>query len=159
MHPKEIDLTLDRVFKVAMRLQVIEFACPVIVVAGTNGKGSTIALLSSILNAAGYKVGCYTSPHLNVFNERIVMDQKPIADEPLIQAFEEVEKARGQQSLTYFEFTTLAAFLCFKKSHLDVLLLEIGLGGRLDAVNIVKRDLAIITTLAKDHMVWQSTGK
>ncbi|MFN3564376.1 MAG: bifunctional tetrahydrofolate synthase/dihydrofolate synthase [Burkholderiaceae bacterium] len=151
LHHRPIDLTLDRVRAVAERLD-LRFDCPVFVVGGTNGKGSTCAMLDSILRAAGYRVGLYTSPHLLRFNERVKIDGVEVGDASLIEQFEAVEAARGDTSLTYFEFTTLAALRLFAKARLDALVLEVGLGGRLDAVNIVDADCAIVTSIALDHI-------
>ncbi len=154
LHPKTIALGLDRVHAVAQRLNIDSFTCPIVTIAGTNGKGSCVAFLEAILQAAGYKVGAYTSPHLLRFNERIRMAGCEATDEAIVQALARIEAAREQISLTYFEFTTLAALLLFKQAELDVLLLEVGLGGRLDAVNIVPADISVLTTLAMDHMDW-----
>ncbi|MEW5879462.1 MAG: bifunctional tetrahydrofolate synthase/dihydrofolate synthase [Pseudomonadota bacterium] len=151
LHHRPIDLTLDRVRTVADRLD-LRFDCPVFVVGGTNGKGSTCAMLDSILRAAGYRVGLYTSPHLLRFNERVAIDGVEVGDAALIEQFEAVDAARGDTSLTYFEFTTLAALRLFAQARLDALVLEVGLGGRLDAVNIVDADCAIVTSIALDHM-------
>jgi dihydrofolate synthase/folylpolyglutamate synthase len=150
-HPKAIDLGLERVGAVADRLGVRSFGCPVITVGGTNGKGSTVATLVAIYRAADLKVGSYTSPHLLRFNERICLDGQPIADALLVAAFEKVQSARGEISLTYFEFTTLAAFLIFREAGLDVAVLEVGLGGRLDAVNLIDADVAVVTSIGIDH--------
>ena len=147
LHHRPIDLTLDRVRTVADRLD-LRFDCPVFVVGGTNGKGSTCAMLDSILRAAGYRVGLYTSPHLLRFNERVAIDGVEVGDAALIEQFEAVEAARGDTSLTYFEFTTLAALRLFAQARLDALVLEVGLGGRLDAVNIVDADCAIVTSIS-----------
>lgn len=122
-----------------------------IVVGGTNGKGSTCAMLESILLAAGYRVGCYTSPHLMQFNERARINGEPASDEQLIEQLEAVDAARGDTSLTWFEFTTLAILRLFEHSSLDVVVLEVGLGGRLDAVNIIDADCAIVTCIDIDH--------
>ena len=150
MHSRPIDLGLERVREVFDRLGIglpgIKF-----VVGGTNGKGSTCAMLESILLAAGYKVGCYTSPHLLKFNERARIDGRAVDDAALIEQFEVIDAARGTTSLTYFEFTTLAILRLFSQSPLDALVLEIGLGGRLDAVNIVDADCAILTSIDIDH--------
>ncbi len=124
----------------------------VITVGGTNGKGSTCALLDSILRAAGYRVGLYTSPHLVHFNERACIDGAPIGSAALIRAFEAVEAARGDVSLTYFEFTTLAILSSFAEQRLDVMVLEVGLGGRLDAVNLIDADCSIVTSIDIDHV-------
>ncbi len=151
LHHRPIDLSLDRVRAVADRLD-IDFECPVFVVGGTNGKGSTCAMLESMLRAAGYRVGLYTSPHLLRFNERALVAGRPVSDEALIEQFEVVESARGDRSLTYFEFTTLAILRLFAREKLDAAVLEVGLGGRLDAVNIVDADCAIVTSIDIDHV-------
>ncbi len=155
LHPVTIDLGLDRVRTVAERMG-IRFACPVITVAGTNGKGSTCAMLESILMQAGYRTGVYTSPHLVHFQERLRLNGDPVNALELIAAFEGVERARSLNdqniSLTYFEFTTLAILDVMRHSALDVVILEVGLGGRLDAVNIVEPDCAVITSIDLDHM-------
>lgn len=148
-----IDLSedsLDRVRRVAARLGC-NLNCPVIVVGGTNGKGSTVAMLDHILRAGGYRVGRYTSPHLLRFNERVVVDGKEAGDDALIASFERVEACRNAAPLTYFEFTTLAALHVFSQARLDAAVLEIGLGGRLDAVNIIDADCAVITSVDLDH--------
>ncbi|HET9023653.1 MAG TPA: bifunctional tetrahydrofolate synthase/dihydrofolate synthase [Burkholderiaceae bacterium] len=150
LHAKSIDLGLDRVRAVADRLDM-KVDLPAIVVGGTNGKGSTCAMLDSILRAAGYRVGLYTSPHLLEFNERCRVDGVTAADAELVEQFEAVEAARGGTTLTYFEFTTLAILRHFSRTPLDALVLEIGLGGRLDAVNIVDADVAIVTSVDLDH--------
>ncbi|MGZ9060236.1 MAG: bifunctional tetrahydrofolate synthase/dihydrofolate synthase [Burkholderiaceae bacterium] len=151
LHAKPIDLGLDRVRAVANRLG-LGFDFPIIIVGGTNGKGSTCAMLDAILRAAGYRVGLYTSPHLLRFNERARIDGVDAADDALISQFEAVEQASGDTTLTYFEFTTLAILLLFSKSKLDAAVLEVGLGGRLDAVNLFDADVAIVTSVAMDHM-------
>lgn len=151
-HPKAIDLGLERVGQVADRLGVRALGCPVITVGGTNGKGSTVATLVSIYRAAGLRVGSYTSPHLLRFNERICLDGAPVDDARLLAAFERVQAACGDISLTYFEFTTLAAFVVFREAGLDVAVLEVGLGGRLDAVNLVDADVAVVTSIGIDHV-------
>lgn len=150
-HPQEIQLGLTRVKTVADRLSLCEPGCVVITVAGTNGKGSTVAALEAIYLAAGFRVGCYTSPHLFAFNERICVNKQPISDELLCEAFSLLEQTRGDIHLTYFEMTTLAALYYFKQCSLDVVILEVGMGGRLDATNIIDADLAIITTVDLDH--------
>ena len=152
-HRKSIDLGLDRITQVAKRLDVLTFACPVITVAGTNGKGSNVALTAAILTAAGYRVATYTSPHLIHYNERIQIAGQCVSDQALCHAFTQIESLRANVSLTYFEFTTLAELWLFKQqSHLDAIILEVGLGGRLDAVNCVDADLAIISMIDLDHM-------
>ncbi len=152
-HPREIDLGLERVSVVAKALN-IALAMPVITVAGTNGKGSCVALSSAILRAEGYRVGTYTSPHLVEYNERILIDGRLVSDDELISAFAAIDAARGLTSLTYFEFGTLAALWLFQRAELDVVVLEVGLGGRLDAVNIVDADIAIVSSIAIDHEAW-----
>ena len=142
---------LDRVCAVYARLG-LALTCPVIAVGGTNGKGSTCALLECMLRADGYRVGTYTSPHLLRYNERVRVDGADASDEALLKAFAEVESAREATPLTYFEFGTLAALVLFARAGLDVLVLEVGLGGRLDAVNIIDADVAIVTTVAIDHV-------
>ena len=151
LHARPIDLGLDRVRAVAERLQ-LKLDVPTVVVGGTNGKGSTCAMLDGILRAAGYRVGLYTSPHLLDFNERCRIDGVNAADDDLVEQFEAIESARGGTSLTYFEFTTLAILRLFSRVPLDALVLEIGLGGRLDAVNIVDADVSIVTSIDLDHM-------
>ncbi|WP_243140666.1 bifunctional tetrahydrofolate synthase/dihydrofolate synthase [Pelistega ratti] len=159
LHPKTIDLGLERVKIVAQRLQISQWQGIKIVVAGTNGKGSTCAMLASIYLAAGYKVGLYTSPHLIRFNERIHINGQEVSDEALIAAFHQIEQVRADISLSYFEYTTLAAFLLFKEAQLDVSILEVGLGGRLDAVNIIDPDCSIVTSVAIDHVEWLGTDR
>ena len=155
LNPKEIDLGLDRVEKVLHQLGLSsDFNCPVITLAGTNGKGSVAAFLQSMLQAAGHKVGCYTSPHLLQYNERIRINSTNIDDESLCAAFETVDQARGDIPLTYFEFGTLAALVIFSQRQLDAVILEVGLGGRLDAVNVIDPDVAVITSVDLDHMDW-----
>ena len=153
LHPNTIALGLDRVRVVYARLG-IAFACPVITVAGTNGKGSTCALLERMLVAGGYRVGLYTSPHLLRYNERVRIAGVEATDDALCAAFEAVEDARADTALTYFEFGTLAALWLFARSGLDALVLEVGLGGRLDAVNIIDADVAIVTSVAIDHVAY-----
>ena len=150
-HSLEIELSLDRILQVAARLSVLKFHCPVITVGGTNGKGSTVATLAAIYSAAGYRCGVYTSPHLLQFNERIVINDHRVSDAALCEAFAAIEAARNTITLTYFEFATLAALYLFQKNKLDVVILEVGLGGRLDAVNIIDSDVAIVTTVDIDH--------
>lgn len=154
LHHKQIDLTLERVKQVAERLAVTECIAKVFMIGGTNGKGSCIATLETIYLLGGYKVGAYTSPHLLQFNERIRLNGQSVGDQDLILAFQQIEQARGEISLTFFEFTTLAALLLFKQAKLDVILLEVGLGGRFDAVNIVDADVSIITSVDLDHTDW-----
>ncbi|ATS50758.1 bifunctional tetrahydrofolate synthase/dihydrofolate synthase [Xanthomonas citri pv. fuscans CFBP 6996] len=153
-HPNAIAMGLERVREVAARLQIAAPAKHVIVVGGTNGKGSTVAFIEAIGRAAGWKVGAYTSPHLLRYNERVRIDGNEASDAQLVDAFAAVEAARGDTALTYFEFGTLAALWLFQQSALDLAVLEIGLGGRLDAVNIVDSDVAVITTVDLDHTDW-----
>lgn len=154
IHPVEMDLGLDRVLLVLRKLLPSGPKGRVITVGGTNGKGSTVAALEALLLAAGETVGCYTSPHLLAYNERVRLNGHDVSDESLIRAFEQVEEARGNTSLTYFEFGTLAAFLVMAEAGVDNLVLEVGLGGRLDAVNVLDADLAIITSVDLDHTAW-----
>ena len=154
LHPEKIDLRLDRVAAVGERMALLQPAHTVITVAGTNGKGSSVALLDAILRAAGYRVGSYTSPHILHYNERIRLDGKAVGDAALCEAFEHIDQARGNTTLTYFEFGTLAALAIFKQSAPDVAILEVGMGGRLDAVNIVKPDAALVTSISIDHRRW-----
>ncbi|MBU9356013.1 bifunctional tetrahydrofolate synthase/dihydrofolate synthase [Burkholderia multivorans] len=153
-HPVGIDMGLTRIGQVKAALK-LEFACPVITVGGTNGKGSTCAFLETILVRAGYKVGCHTSPHLLEFNERARVNGEVVSDAELLPHFEAVEAARTSLpepvSLTYFEFTTLAILHLFASRGLDAVILEVGLGGRLDAVNIIDTDCAIVTSIDIDH--------
>jgi dihydrofolate synthase/folylpolyglutamate synthase len=150
LHPKTIDMGLDRVREVAQRLE-LRFACPVITVAGTNGKGSTCAMLEAIALEAGWRCGVYTSPHLVHFEERCRLHGEICRAEDLVPHFAKVEAARQNVSLSYFEFTTLAIMSLMASSSLDVAILEVGLGGRLDAVNVVDADCAIITSIDLDH--------
>lgn len=150
-HPQFLEPGLERVKIVAQRLAVLTTNCPVMTIAGTNGKGSCVALAETILVAAGYQVGTYTSPHLIRYNERIRINKKPIEDDILCESFKVVETARKHIPLTYFEFSTLAALWLFKQAKLDVIILEVGIGGRLDAVNIIDADIAVITSIDLDH--------
>lgn len=145
-----IDMGLDRVSSVKQAMN-LKPNCPIITVAGTNGKGSTCAFLSQIYVQAGYKVGTLTSPHLLHFNERITINTQPVSDEKIVAAFERIEMIRQNTSLTYFEFNTLAAVDIFQQEQVDIIILEVGLGGRLDAVNIFDTDCAIITNIDLDH--------
>lgn len=150
-HSKEIDMGLERVAAVKNRLN-IHYDCPLIVVGGTNGKGSTCAMLESILLQAGYKVGLYSKPHFLDFNERARINGESVTDDVFIKAFAEVEQQRADVSLTYFEFTTLAICKLLAEAALDVVILEVGLGGRLDAVNVFDGDVAIVTSVDIDHV-------
>ena len=153
-HPVGIDMSLERITLVKNALG-LQFTCPVITVAGTNGKGSTCAFLQAILSAAGYRVGCHTSPHLLHFNERAQLQGVAASDMQLLEHFAAVERARlsvpESPTLTYFEFTTLAILHLFAQANLDVVILEVGMGGRLDAVNIIDADCAIVTSIDIDH--------
>lgn len=159
LHPVAIELKLERVTAVANTMQLLPVQPCVITVAGTNGKGSTVAILEAILLAAGYRVGCYTSPHLCQYNERIRINQQPVTDPMLCDAFAQVDQARQAITLSYFEFGTLAALQVFRQHPLDVVILEVGMGGRLDAVNIVPPHLAIITTIDLDHTEYLGTTR
>lgn len=150
-HPQDIHLGLKRVRFVAQAMGLLRDLPVVVTVAGTNGKGSTVAALESIYQYAGYKTGAFFSPHIHRFNERIKIAGKPMEDARIVQAFEAIESVRADIFLSYFEFALLAALLCFQQDRVDVLLLEVGLGGRLDATNIVDSDLAIITSIDFDH--------
>ncbi len=156
IHATAIDMGLERVRPVAAQLDVLHPNVPVITVAGTNGKGSTTTVIASIYQAAGLKTGLYQSPHIQYFNERVRVNGTPVDDQLLIQAFVEVEMARQACGLTlsFFEATTLAAFLIFKQQHCDVWVLEVGLGGRLDVVNLIDPDVAVITNIGVDHVEW-----
>ena len=151
LHPVAIDMGLDRVKTVADRM-ALKFDCPVITVAGTNGKGSTCAMLEAILLEAGYRTGVYTSPHLVHFEERCRLHGESASAATLAQAFAAVDAVRGDVSLTYFEFSTLAILWLLSRAELDAVILEVGLGGRLDAVNILDADCAVITSIDLDHM-------
>lgn len=154
LHPKSIDLGLTRITTVAERLGLRQGKPLTITVAGTNGKGSTVATLQHFLKRQGASVGAYTSPHLIDFNERIVVRGLPASDTQILAAFAEIEAARASITLSYFEFATLAALLIFKQEAVDWQILEVGLGGRLDAVNCVDTDLAIVTSIGLDHTEW-----
>lgn len=153
-HPAEIELGLDRMRQVAERLPINLDSIVKIIVGGTNGKGTSVRLLESILLEAGFSVGTYTSPHFVHYNERICLSGKPVDDSLICAAFTLIEQERGEVPLTYFEFGTLAALIVFAKQKPDYLLLEVGLGGRLDSVNIVDGDISLVTTIALDHTEW-----
>ena len=154
LHPSEIELGLERLRGVAGALGVERLPMPVITVAGTNGKGSVVALIRALADAAGLGCCVYTSPHLQRFNERIVLPDGQASDEALCRAFEAVDAARGDTALTYFEFTTLAGLWLFRDSGADLAVLEVGLGGRLDAVNVLDADVAVVTSVGLDHVEW-----
>ena len=154
LHPSAIDLGLARCGEVAQRLELLDTAVTTITVAGTNGKGSTVAVMEAMLCASGERVGAFTSPHLVRYNERIRVDGAEVSDALIVEAFEAIEQARSAISLTYFEFNTLAALWIFKKLDVAYQLLEVGLGGRLDAVNIIDADVAVVTAIGLDHQEW-----
>jgi dihydrofolate synthase/folylpolyglutamate synthase len=153
-HPQSIAMGLGRVREVAGRMGLMRPAKKVITVGGTNGKGSTVAFIEAAARAAGWSVGAYTSPHLLAYNERVRIDGREASDDALVAGFEAVEAARGDTPLTYFEYGTLCALWLFQRSRPDLAILEVGLGGRLDAVNIVDPDVAVITTVDLDHQDW-----
>lgn len=157
-HPSEIDLGLTRITQVAERLNLLKPRAKVITIAGTNGKGSCVAAVSALLRQAGWNIGVYTSPHLNAYNERITLNGDNASDELIINAFQSIYDAcqsfSPAISLTYFEYGTLAALHVFSVSELDAIILEVGLGGRLDAVNIVDPDIAVVTSIDIDHQDW-----
>ncbi|MBI3574558.1 MAG: bifunctional tetrahydrofolate synthase/dihydrofolate synthase [Gammaproteobacteria bacterium] len=154
LHPRKIELGLERVHAVLDRLRLRHPGYRVITVAGTNGKGSAAAMLEACLRAAGHRVGTYTSPHLIKYNERVRVDGVDATDVALCATFERIESARGETPLTYFEFGTLAAFDQFARAGIDVAVLEVGLGGRLDAVNAIDADAALVTSIGIDHVQW-----
>lgn len=146
-----MDFNLSRIKNVAKKLNIKKSSAKIFTVAGTNGKGSTVAILESLLIESGYSVGSYTSPHILEFNERIKINKLHSETDDICKVFEDIEKCRGDITLTFFEFSTLAAFLLFQKKDLDIIILEVGLGGRLDAVNIFDPDVSIITNIGLDH--------
>jgi dihydrofolate synthase/folylpolyglutamate synthase len=154
VHPKTIDLGLARVTKVAQVLGVAKARCPVITVGGTNGKGSVVAHSDAFLRAMGFSTGVFTSPHLVRYNERIVVNGAAVSDAELVDAFDRIEQARGTTTLTYFEFSALAALLIFADRRVDVAILEVGLGGRLDAANMIDADVGVVTSIGWDHRDW-----
>jgi len=158
LHPKSVDLGLERVSRVWSRLTSHHQAF-VITVAGTNGKGSSVAMLEAILISAGYRVGCFTSPHLVRYNERIKIDGAEVTDDAICEAFDAIDQCRENVSLTYFEFGALAALHLFEKSRVEVMILEVGLGGRLDAVNIINADAALVTAIGIDHQEWLGSDR
>lgn len=154
LHSKTIDMGLERVSQVAARLDVLKPAPFVFTVAGTNGKGTTCRTLESVLMSAGYRVGVYSSPHLVRYTERVRVQNRELPESAHTASFAEIEAARGEISLTYFEYGTLSALWLFKQAQMDVVILEVGLGGRLDATNIVDADVAVVTSIALDHIDW-----
>ena len=154
LHPSAIDLGLARCGEVARRLELLDTSATTITVAGTNGKGSTVAVMEAILCAIDVHDGAFTSPHLVRYNERIRVDGAEVSDELIVDAFQAIDQARAAVSLTYFEFNTLAALWIFKKLDVTFQLLEVGLGGRLDAVNIIDADVAVVTAIGLDHQEW-----
>ncbi len=151
LHPANIDFKIERIKSVYDRLGINRIADKIIIIAGTNGKGSTVSILESFLCQANFKVGAFTSPHIQRYNERIKINKDEISDEEIIEAFKFIDDKRGDTSLTYFEFATLAAFYIFYKNNIDYAILEVGLGGRLDATNIIDSDISIITSIGIDH--------
>ncbi len=158
LHPKTIALGLDRVAQVKQRLN-LQPDFPIVVVGGTNGKGSVCAMLEAILHAAGYRVGCYTSPHLLDYNERVRISKQQASDAELCASFAQIEQVRGDIPLTYFEFGTLAAMQCFIEHKVEVAILEVGLGGRLDAVNVFDADCSVVTSVDIDHTDYLGTTR
>ncbi|MDB2654019.1 bifunctional folylpolyglutamate synthase/dihydrofolate synthase [Luminiphilus sp.] len=154
LHPSAIDLGLSRCGEVAQRLDLVDTGIVTATVAGTNGKGTTVAVMESVLSNSGVRCGAFTSPHLIRFNERIRVDGQEVSDETIVAAFEAIERAREEISLTYFEFGALAALWIFKTFDVQYQLLEVGLGGRLDAVNIIDADVTVITAIGLDHQEW-----
>ena len=154
LHPKAMDLGLERVSAVAHKLELLPLKPPVVTVAGTNGKGSTVAVLEALLHETGHTTGAFTSPHFLRFNERIRVAGVEVSDEEIVSAFAAIDKARDGVSLTYFEFATLAALYIFRAKEPDIIILEVGLGGRMDSVNIVDPAIAVVTSIALDHQAW-----
>lgn len=154
VHGSSIELGLTRVRAVAERLGLCEPRCPSIIVGGTNGKGSTATMLAALLQACGHRVGLFTSPHLLRYNERIRIDGVEAGDEQLLRVFERIEAVRGETTLTFFEYNTLAALAIFRSSEVTAMVLEVGLGGRLDATNIIDADVAVLCSVGMDHRDW-----
>jgi len=159
LHSQAIDLGLDRVRQVATSLDLLKPAPVVFTVAGTNGKGTTCRSLETMLIAAGYRVGVYSSPHLIRYTERVRIQGEELSEAEHVASFVDIEAGRGETSLTYFEYGTLSAFWLFKQAKLDVVILEVGLGGRLDATNIVDADVAVVTSIALDHVDWLGSDR
>jgi dihydrofolate synthase / folylpolyglutamate synthase len=153
-HSQSIDLSLERVREVASRLELLQQRTPVVIVAGTNGKGSTATLLATLLQCCGHRVGLFTSPHLVRYNERVQVNGVQASDAALVAAFERIEAARGPITLTFFEYNALAALELFRRAQVAVRVLEVGLGGRLDAVNILDADVAVLCSIGLDHRDW-----
>ena len=154
LHPNEIDLGLTRISKVGQALDLINHDAKVITVAGTNGKGTTCAFLEEILIQAGYQVGVYSSPHIRRYNERLRINHVELSDQQHCDAFSKIEIGRGETSLSYFEYATLACLALLKEAKCDFIILEVGLGGRLDATNMVESDISAVTTIGIDHTDW-----
>ena len=154
LHPKKIDMSLDRIRVILDALGLVPPSYTVITVGGTNGKGSCVAILESIYRAAGYRVGAFTSPHLVRFNERIRFDGRDATDAELVELFESIDASLGSVTLSYFEASAVAALLCFARRRADVAVLEVGMGGRLDAVNALDADAALIASIDLDHTDW-----
>jgi len=159
LHPSVIELGLSRISKVATDLQLIHFDAQVITVAGTNGKGTTCAFLEEILLQAGYKVGVYSSPHIQRYSERLRINKQELSEQAHCDAFAAIEKNRKETSLSYFEYATLSCLYLLKQAQCDYILLEVGLGGRLDATNVVESDASVITTIAIDHVDWLGSDR
>ena len=157
LHPQNIDFKLERIKSVYEKLDIESIADKIIIVAGTNGKGSTVAILESILFENNFSVGTFTSPHIKRYNERIKIGKEEVTSSELIESFKIIDKLRGDTTLTYFEFATLTAFYLFSKKNLDYVVLEVGLGGRLDATNIIDSNLSIITSIGIDHTEFLGT--
>jgi dihydrofolate synthase/folylpolyglutamate synthase len=154
IHPSEIEMGLGRVNNVAVKMGLIKPAPKVMLVAGTNGKGSTVTYSRYVLAECGFSVGAYMSPHLHKYNERVTINNEMASDADLVESFEAIEEARENITLTYFEFGTLSAFYLFKKHAVDIAVIEVGLGGRLDATNIVDPDVSVVTSIGLDHQDW-----
>ena len=159
LHPKQIELGLSRITEVGKRLNLIHFDAKVITVAGTNGKGTTCAYLERILFDAGYKVGVYSSPHIHRYNERLRINHHELNDQMHCDAFAVIEKARAEISLSYFEYATLACLYLLQQQQCDYIILEVGLGGRLDATNMVESDVSVVTTIGIDHIDWLGSDR
>ena len=159
LHPNVIELGLKRITEVGKRLNLINFDAKVITVAGTNGKGTTCAYLEKILIDAGFKVGVYSSPHIHRYNERLRINSVELDDQQHCEAFAVIEKARLDISLSYFEYATLACLYLLQQQQCDYILLEVGLGGRLDATNMVESDISVVTTIGIDHIDWLGSDR